>query len=93
MGRAEGAHPAHYPLSGWKVFDLVITSQNDAREPAAGISIGKPEALKWFAHVQPKARQIIDIGSDWKYWVRRDRIRCRTGSTGAWCCSVTPRIR
>ena len=29
-------HLVHYPLSGWKVFNLVITCHNDARQPAAG---------------------------------------------------------
>jgi salicylate hydroxylase len=66
-------HLVHYPLSGWKVFNLVITSQNDAREPAAGIPIERADVLKWFVHVHPKARQIIDIGKDWKYWVLCDR--------------------
>jgi 2-polyprenyl-6-methoxyphenol hydroxylase-like FAD-dependent oxidoreductase len=66
-------HLVHYPLSGWKVFNLVITSQNDAREPAAGIPIERADVLRWFTHVHPKARQIIDIGKDWKYWVLCDR--------------------
>jgi 2-polyprenyl-6-methoxyphenol hydroxylase-like FAD-dependent oxidoreductase len=66
-------HLVHYPLSGWKVFNLVITADNDAREPAAGVPIGKDEVLEGFAHVHPKARQIIDIGNDWKYWVLCDR--------------------
>ncbi len=66
-------HLVHYPLSGWKVFNLVITSQNDAREPAAGVAVDKNDVMPWFAHVHPKARQIIDIGKDWKYWVLCDR--------------------
>ena len=66
-------HLVHYPLSGWKVFNLVITSQNDAREPAAGVPVAKSDVMPWFAHVHPKARQIIDIGKDWKYWVLCDR--------------------
>src|SRR5262245_36515033 len=66
-------HLVHYPLSGWKVFNLVITAHSDAREPAAGVPIAADEVLKGFAHVHPKARQIIHIGSDWKYWVLCDR--------------------
>ena len=57
-------HLVHYPLSGWKVFNLVITAHNDAREPAAGVPIAEDEVLKGFAHVHPKARQIIHIGKD-----------------------------
>jgi salicylate hydroxylase len=66
-------HLVHYPLSGWKVFNLVITAHNDAREPAAGVPIPEGEVLRGFAHVHPKARQIIHIGKDWKYWVLCDR--------------------
>jgi len=29
-------HIVHYPLSGWKVFNLVVTCHNDAPEPVAG---------------------------------------------------------
>ena len=29
-------HIVHYPLSGWKVFNLVVTYHNDAPEPVAG---------------------------------------------------------
>ena len=66
-------HLVHYPLSGWKVFNLVITCHNDAREPAAGVPVAEEEVLKGFAHVHPKARQIIHTGKDWKYWVLCDR--------------------
>jgi 2-polyprenyl-6-methoxyphenol hydroxylase-like FAD-dependent oxidoreductase len=66
-------HLVHYPLSGWKVFNLVITCHNDAREPAAGVPIAKSEVMKGFAHVHQRARRIIDIGHDWKYWVLCDR--------------------
>jgi 2-polyprenyl-6-methoxyphenol hydroxylase-like FAD-dependent oxidoreductase len=66
-------HLVHYPLSGWKVFNLVITCHNDAREPAAGIPIAEAEVMKGFAHVHERARRIIHIGKDWKYWVLCDR--------------------
>jgi 2-polyprenyl-6-methoxyphenol hydroxylase-like FAD-dependent oxidoreductase len=66
-------HLVHYPLSGWKVFNLVITCHNDAREPAAGVPVSEAEVMKGFAHVHAKARKIIHTGSDWKYWVLCDR--------------------
>jgi salicylate hydroxylase len=66
-------HLVHYPLSGWKVFNLVITAHNDATEPAAGVPVAEEEVLKGFAHVHPRAQQIIHIGKDWKYWVLCDR--------------------
>jgi 2-polyprenyl-6-methoxyphenol hydroxylase-like FAD-dependent oxidoreductase len=66
-------HLVHYPLSGWKVFNLAITCHNDAPEPVAGKPVSKDEVMRGFAHVHEKARQIIDLGIDWKLWVLCDR--------------------
>ena len=66
-------HLVHYPLSGWRVFNLVITAHNDAREPAAGVPIAQSEVMPGFAHVHEKARKIIHTGREWKYWVLCDR--------------------
>ena len=66
-------HLVHYPLSGWKVFNLVITCHNEARQPAAGVPVSEAEVMQGFAHVHAKARKIIHTGSDWKYWVLCDR--------------------
>jgi salicylate hydroxylase len=66
-------HMVHYPLSGWKVFNLVITCHNNPPEPAAGVPVSKDEVHKGFAHVHDKPRQIIDHGQDWKLWVLCDR--------------------
>lgn len=66
-------HIVHYPLSGWKVFNLVVTYHNDAPEPVAGKPVTADEVRRGFEHVHPKARQIIDQGKDWKLWVLCDR--------------------
>jgi salicylate hydroxylase len=66
-------HLVHYPLSGWKVFNLVITCHNDAPEPVAGKPVSKDEVMRGFAHVHEKARQIIDLGLEWRLWVLCDR--------------------
>jgi salicylate hydroxylase len=66
-------HIVHYPLSGWKVFNLVVTYHNDAAEPVAGKTVTHDEVRKGFEHVAPIARQIIDRGKDWKLWVLCDR--------------------
>ena len=44
-------HLVHYPLSGWKVFNLVVTCHNDAPEPVAGKSVSEEEVMKGFAHI------------------------------------------
>ncbi len=66
-------HIVHYPLSGWKVFNLVVTYHNDAPEPVAGKSVPDEEVMRGFAHVHPRAQDIIRHGRDWKLWVLCDR--------------------
>lgn len=66
-------HIVHYPLSGWKLFNLVVTYHNDAAEPVAGKPVGHDEVRKGFEHVAPVARQIINKGKDWRLWVLCDR--------------------
>lgn len=66
-------HIVHYPLSGWKVFNLVVTYHNDAPEPVAGKPVSHGEVRRGFEHIHPDARQIIEIGRDWKLWVLCDR--------------------
>jgi salicylate hydroxylase len=66
-------HIVHYPLSGWKVFNLVVTFHNDAPEPVAGVPVPREEVLRGFEHVHPRAQEIIYRGSDWKLWVLCDR--------------------
>ncbi len=66
-------HIVHYPLSGWKVFNLVVTFHNDAAEPVAGKPVTHEEVRRGFEHVAPVARQIIERGRDWKLWVLCDR--------------------
>jgi salicylate hydroxylase len=66
-------HIVHYPLSGWKVFNLVVTYHNDAPEPVAGQPVDEEEVMRGFVHVHERARDIIRHGRDWKLWVLCDR--------------------
>lgn len=66
-------HLVHYPLSGWKVFNLVITKVNDATEVVAGKPLEKDEVRANFDHIHEIPQQLIDIGQDWKVWVLCDR--------------------
>jgi 2-polyprenyl-6-methoxyphenol hydroxylase-like FAD-dependent oxidoreductase len=66
-------HIVHYPLSGWKVFNLVVTYHNDAPEPVAGKSVDEEEVRRGFAHVCERAQTIIRHGKDWRMWVLCDR--------------------
>ncbi len=66
-------HIVHYPLSDWKVFNLVVTYHNHAPEPVAGKPCSEAEVMRGFEHVHPRAQEIIRHGKDWKYWVLCDR--------------------
>ena len=66
-------HIVHYPLSGWKLFNLVVTCHNDAPEPVAGKPVSREEVMAGFRHVSARAQRIIEHGRDWKLWVLCDR--------------------
>ena len=66
-------HIVHYPLQGWKAFNLVVTFHNDAPEPVAGAPATEAEVFAGFRHVHPLAQSIIHHGRDWKLWVLCDR--------------------
>jgi 2-polyprenyl-6-methoxyphenol hydroxylase-like FAD-dependent oxidoreductase len=66
-------HIVHYPLSGWRVFNLVVTYHNHAPEPVAGKPCDEAEVMRGFGHVHPRAQEIIRRGSDWRMWVLCDR--------------------
>jgi len=66
-------HIVHYPLSGWKVFNLVVTYHNDAPEPVAGKPVPVEEVQRGFTHICERARTIIRHGKDWHMWVLCDR--------------------
>jgi salicylate hydroxylase len=75
-------HMVHYPLSDWKVFNLVITCHNDAPEPVAGKPVSEDEVRVGFAHVHEKAQKIISHGKDWRLWVLCDREPVETWVDG-----------
>ena len=66
-------HIVHYPLKGWKVFNLVVTFHNDVKEAVTGKPVSREEVHRGFEHIHPRPRQVIDHGIDWKLWVLCDR--------------------
>ena len=75
-------HIVHYPLSGWKVFNLVVTYHNHAPAPVAGQPCSEAEVMAGFEHVHPRAQEIIRHGADWKMWVLCDRDPVETWVDG-----------
>jgi len=66
-------HLVHYPLSGWKVFNLAITCHNNPAEVFAAKPVSHEEVLASFRDIHPRAQAIIHHGKDWKAWVTCDR--------------------
>ena len=66
-------HIVHYPLKGWKVFNLVVTYHNNVTEAEAGRPVPVEEVKRGFEHIHPRAQRIIEHGSNWKLWVLCDR--------------------
>ena len=66
-------HIVHYPLKGWKLFNLVVTYHRDAKEAVVAKPASKDEVRAGFEHIHPKARQVIEHGTNWKLWVLCDR--------------------
>lgn len=66
-------HIVHYPLSGWKVFNLVVTYHSDAEEPVAGLPVPKERVREGFRHIAERPQRIIECADDWKMWVLCDR--------------------
>ena len=84
-------HIVHYPLSGWKVFNLVVTYHNDAPEPVAGKPVSNEEVMQGLSaracagakHHSPRqeleALGVVRPRSDRALgrWPRRAARRCR----------------
>jgi 3-hydroxybenzoate 6-monooxygenase len=66
-------HIVHYPLKGWKVFNLVVTYHSDAKEAVGGVPVSVQEVKRGFEHIHPRAQRVIEHGSNWKLWVLCDR--------------------
>lgn len=73
-------HIVHYPLSGWTLFNLVVTAHDEADRPAAGEPVARERVLDAFRHLHPIARGIIEAGPEWKRWVLCDR-----DPAAGWC--------
>ncbi|MBL8669995.1 MAG: 3-hydroxybenzoate 6-monooxygenase [Alphaproteobacteria bacterium] len=75
-------HVVHYPLSDWRVFNLVATFHNDAPEPVAGLPVPAEEVQAGFRHICQTAQSIIRQGANWRLWVLCDRDPVETWTDG-----------
>jgi 3-hydroxybenzoate 6-monooxygenase len=75
-------HLVHYPLRGWKLFNIVCTFHGERTTQGAGERGSRDEVLERFRALCPKARAILDNLTEWRYWVLCDREPVENWSEG-----------
>lgn len=75
-------HVVHYPLKGWKSFNLVATVHEDHVKPASGEPVSDDRIQEVFGHLAPQVLNAIRAGQDWKRWVLCDRDPVQTWIDG-----------
>ena len=66
-------HMVHYPLQGWRSFNLVATFVTDIEHVGSNEPGTREEVLGRFANIVPKARKLLEIPREWRRWVLADR--------------------
>jgi salicylate hydroxylase len=66
-------HIVHYPLQGWKTFNLVATFVTDLENVGSNEPGKREEILSKMTHVVPKIRKILEVPNEWRRWVLGDR--------------------
>jgi len=75
-------HMVHYPLQGWKTFNLVATFQTEVENVGSNEPGNREEILSRFGNVVPKARKLLEIPNEWRRWVLGDREPIENWSDG-----------
>ncbi|HEY5832487.1 FAD-dependent monooxygenase [Streptomyces sp.] len=68
-----GCHFVHYPIAGGTFLNLAASSDNGATEALTGVAVTKDAVRREFAALCPAARDLLELGEDWKSWVLVDR--------------------
>ena len=66
-------HMVHYPLQGWRTFNLVATFVTDQNNVGSNEPGTREEVLSRFADIVPKARKLLEVPTEWRRWVLGDR--------------------
>jgi salicylate hydroxylase len=66
-------HMVHYPLQGWKTFNLVATFVTDINNVGSNEPGTREEVLSRFGDIVPRARKLLEVPTEWRRWVLGDR--------------------
>ena len=68
------SHFVHYPLRGWKLFNIVATFHSDKDKAEQLNAPGTVEELMGhFGHLPPVPRSVLERSAGWRRWVLGDR--------------------
>ena len=68
-----GTHVVHYPLRGWKLFNLVVTCHSGATAEAHNEPAAPEEVLPWFSQLCAKPMGLVKTPAEYRRWVLCDR--------------------
>jgi len=66
-------HLVHYPLQGWKTFNIVATFQTEVSDVGVNEPGTQEEILQRFGDIDDKPLSILKKPKDWRRWVLADR--------------------
>ncbi|WDV52368.1 3-hydroxybenzoate 6-monooxygenase [Streptomyces coeruleorubidus] len=66
-------HVVHYPIGSGKFLNLAATRDDGAQDVVVGRPVERARVLSEFPELSGTARQLLELGSDWKEWVLCDR--------------------
>lgn len=66
-------HFVHYPISGGRELNLAATRDDGATEAVTGVPAARERVLEEFPGLSATARQLLELGRDWRRWVLCDR--------------------
>ncbi|MCB5177951.1 3-hydroxybenzoate 6-monooxygenase [Streptomyces antimicrobicus] len=66
-------HFVHYPIGEGKYLNLAATRDDGARQVVVGRPTGRDRVLGAFADLGRTARELLELGAQWREWVLCDR--------------------
>ncbi|WP_440098411.1 3-hydroxybenzoate 6-monooxygenase [Streptosporangium sp. H16] len=66
-------HFVHYPIGGGRFLNLAATRDDGAREEVTGEPVDRSHVLGEFPGLSDTARDLLELGEEWRTWVLCDR--------------------
>ena len=66
-------HFVHYPIGGGRFLNLAATKDDQARQALNGVPVTRDRVRAEFAGVRGAARELLELGEEWRSWVLADR--------------------